>query len=107
MYPALYKHFKEASEDKYRDQKTRSKYKGLCKRLESLQFLPDLALMCDVLSELSQLSVDLQSGDATLIQANKKIKRTIRVIDSLKTINGDYYAEAVKALKQMMFKDIP
>ncbi|XP_022176912.1 E3 SUMO-protein ligase KIAA1586-like [Myzus persicae] len=87
MYPALYKHFKEASEDKYRDQKTRSKYKGLCKRLESLQFLSDLALMCDVLSELSQLSLDLQSRDATLIQADKKIKRTIRVIDSLKTIN--------------------
>ncbi|KAL4082353.1 hypothetical protein QTP88_030035 [Uroleucon formosanum] len=107
MYPALYKHFKEASEDKYRDQKTRSKYKGLCKRLESLQFLSDLALMCDVLSELSQLSLDLQSRDATLIQADKKIKRTIRVIDSLKTINGDYYAEAVEAIEQMMFKDIP
>ncbi|KAF0746987.1 E3 SUMO-protein ligase KIAA1586-like, partial [Aphis craccivora] len=88
MYPALYKHFKEASEDKYRDQKSRSKYKDLCKRLESLQFLSDLALMCDVLSELSQL-------------------RAIRVIDSLKIINGDYYAEAIKAIEQMMFKDIP
>ncbi|KAE9536624.1 hypothetical protein AGLY_007026 [Aphis glycines] len=76
MYPALYKHFKEASEDKYRDQKTRSKYK------------------------------DLQSHETTLIEADNKIRRGIRVIDSLKTINGDYYAEAIKAIEQMMFKDI-
>ncbi|KAF0711276.1 E3 SUMO-protein ligase KIAA1586-like [Aphis craccivora] len=107
MYPALYKHFKEASEDKYRDQKTRSKYKGLCKGLESLQFLSVLALMCDVLSELSQLSLDLQSRETTLIEADNKIRKGIRVIDSLKTINGDYYAEAIKAIEQIMLKDIP
>ncbi|KAL4121027.1 hypothetical protein QTP88_013612 [Uroleucon formosanum] len=63
----------------------------------------------EISTEWNQINVDgdLQSRDATLIQADKKIKRTIRVIDFLKTIDGDYYAEAVKAIKQIMFKDIP
>lgn len=52
--------------------------------------------MCDVLCELSQLSLELQSREATLIQADLKIKRTIRVIDTLKTTDGHYYAEVIK-----------
>jgi len=64
MYPALYKHLKEASKDKYCDKKTKSKYKTLSKRFRSL-FLSDLALKYDVLSELSHLSLDLQSRDVT------------------------------------------
>jgi len=107
MYPALYKHLTEASKDRYRDQKTKFKYKDLCKRLCSLGFIFDLALMCDVLSELSQLSFDLQSHEATLIQSVAKIKNTIQIIDSLKTIDGDYYAEVVKAKEQMIYKDVP
>lgn len=55
---------------------------------------------------MSQLSLDLQSREATLIEADKKIKRAIRVIDSLKTTDGAYYSEVVKAKELMSFKDI-
>ncbi|XP_060882119.1 E3 SUMO-protein ligase KIAA1586-like [Metopolophium dirhodum] len=59
-YPALYQHLSTASKDDSRDTKSRSKYLGLCKRLESIEFVLDLALMCDVLLELSNLSKELQ-----------------------------------------------
>lgn len=61
-----------------------------------------MALTCDVLSKLSQLSLDLQSCKATLIQYDAKIKKSIRITDSLKTtINSDYYAEVAKAKEQI------
>lgn len=51
--------------------------------------------MCDMLSELSQLSLELQDREVTLILADKKLKRTIRVIDSFKTTDGDFSTEVV------------
>jgi len=106
IYPALYSHLIQASQDKFRDGKIKSKYSGLSKRLGSIQFLLDLALMCDVLFEISQLSLDLQKQDMSLLQADVLIRRTIRVIESLKTMNGNYFSEAVKAKEKMIFKTV-
>lgn len=107
IYPALYNHLIQASQDKFRDGKIKSKYSGLSKRLGSIQFLLDLALMCDVLFEISQLSLDLQKQDMSLLQADVLIRRrTIRVIESLKTMNGNYFSEAVKAKEKMIFKTV-
>lgn len=58
-FPALCKHFQDASADTHCDGKTRSKFAGLLKKLSSVEFLEDLALMCDVLKELSMLSKEL------------------------------------------------
>lgn len=106
IYPALYNHLVQASKDTLRDSKTKSKYSGLSKRLGCIQFLLDLALMCDILFEISQLSLDLQKQDMSLLQADVLIRRTIRVIGSLKTMDGKYYSEAVKAKEKMMFKTV-
>ena len=65
-YSALHKHFENASEDTSRVSKVRTKYKGLMVRLESPEFLSDLALMYDVLEEeLSSLSLKLQDRSVT------------------------------------------
>jgi len=79
IFPALYNHLYNASNDSTKDKKTQSKYTGLYKKLRSPQFVLDLALMCDILKELSYLSNQLQSHTVTLLQADQLIKRTIRV----------------------------
>lgn len=86
-----------------------NKYLGLLKKLSSPEFVNDLAIMCDVLQELSNFSIELQSHAITLIQAEQSIKRCIRVITSFKTDNGDYICtnyQAVVAIKDMKFKNI-
>lgn len=105
-FPALHNHLNKSSKDILRDQKTRSKYLGLSKRLESIEFVLDLALMCDVLSELSYLSKELQSHKITMLYADQLIKRTIRVIESFKTKDGDYTSKAKEAKKNMIFRNI-
>jgi len=42
----------------------------------------------------------------SLLQADVLIRRTIRVIESLKTMNGNYFSEAVKAKEKMIFKTV-
>ncbi|VVC29623.1 Hypothetical protein CINCED_3A010564 [Cinara cedri] len=106
IFPALYKHLYTASNDSNRDSKTKNKYLGLLKKLASPEFVNDLAIMCDVLQELSNLSIELQSRTITLMQFEQSIKRCIRVIISFKTNNGDYMHQAVVAIKDMKFKNI-
>jgi hypothetical protein len=105
-FAALYNHLHNSSKDNLRDRKSRSKYLGLCKRLGSPEFVLDLALMCDILKELSYLSRELQSHSITLLRADESIKKTIRVVDSFKTKHGDFMLEALSAQNTMMFKNI-
>lgn len=58
--PALHKYFVQGSCDTERDGTTRATMLGLAKRLESQEYLCDLALMYDLLEELSILSKSLQ-----------------------------------------------
>ncbi len=62
---------------------------GLKKKLESAEFLQDLALFYDVLSELSMLSRMLQSRDMNVSKANHEISRTIRILESMKENPGE------------------
>lgn len=105
-FPALYNHLYNASNDSTKDKKTQSKYIGLYKKLESPQFILDLALMCDILIELSYLSNQLQSHAITLLQADQFIKRTIRVVESFKSKDGEHISEAKVAQINMVFKTI-
>ena len=48
-YPALYKHFKIASEDPSCDSVTNLTYSGLSMRISSHAFVNNLSIMCDAL----------------------------------------------------------
>ncbi|KAF0754597.1 E3 SUMO-protein ligase KIAA1586-like [Aphis craccivora] len=105
-FPALCNHFCNAANDSTKDSKTRNKYLGLKKRLASPEFLSDLGLMCDCLQELSTLSNQLQERTTTLIQGQKHIQRTIRIIESFKVIPGEHKSEVSKLKEVMVFKNI-
>uniref|UniRef100_A0A6P7GS56 E3 SUMO-protein ligase KIAA1586-like n=1 Tax=Diabrotica virgifera virgifera TaxID=50390 RepID=A0A6P7GS56_DIAVI len=76
-YSAIYNHFEKAKTDKNRSSTERSMYCGLSRQLSSLQFLLNLAIMYDILAELSMLSEALQNRETTVVYANKLIKRSI------------------------------
>jgi len=89
-FSVLSKHFLSSSTDITKDSKSRSKYLGLYKKLCSPEFLLDLSLMCEVLFEVSTLSLNLQKQTITLLESDSNIKRTIRVIESFKNNSGDH-----------------
>ena len=55
---------------------------GLAHGMQSKEFLCDLGLMYDALSELANLSQQLQTHLITLLRAEQLLKRTIRVLTS-------------------------
>lgn len=58
----------------------RQAYRGLTRRMQIMAFLYDLGLMYDALSELTNLSQQLQAHSITLLRADQLLKRTIRVL---------------------------
>ena len=60
------------------------KYSGMAARLCNKNFLYDLALMIDILQEISLLADALQARCITLSRAEKIIKRSIKVFEMLK-----------------------
>ena len=96
-YEALNKHFEKAAADQTRNSKERQTYRGLAHRLQSQEFLCDLGLMHDVLSELSNLSQQLQAHSVTLLKADEFLRRTIRVLASFKDSPGEKSEEASQA----------
>ncbi|XP_036600418.1 E3 SUMO-protein ligase KIAA1586-like isoform X2 [Trichosurus vulpecula] len=97
-YPTLYTHFSHSSS-----------YSGLAKRLANRNFLQDLALMIDVLEELSLLStaLHLQSRSTNIQKAQKLIKCTIRALERLKTGIGKHESQVEDLMKSDNFKGIP
>ena len=53
LFPALYKHFQEASMDSRRDALEKRKYSGLAVRISMIQFVQNLGIMMDALTEIS------------------------------------------------------
>lgn len=97
-FKSLNRHFELAAEDASRDSKDRQQFRGLKAKLSSKEFLLDLALMHDCLSELSDLSLALQERDMTIPQAHKLLQRTIRVIASFNDSPGEKVLEAEKSV---------
>jgi hypothetical protein len=64
VYPVRYEHF------------TYNKNSGMVNRLQNKSFLKDLALMLDVLQEISILSEALQSRAQNIVTAEKLLKTT-------------------------------
>ena len=94
-YPPLYTFFK-----------SEEKYSGMAKRLQNLNFLKDLALMADILSEISVLSVALQSRSLTLPKAEALIKRSIRAFELLVDRPGFHEKQIEDKLGSDLFQEI-
>jgi len=105
-FAALCRHFEMCSEDGSRDSRERQKFRGLLNKLSSQEFLQDLGLMFDTLHELSQLSLELQRSGITLPQADRAIKRTVRVLHSFKDEPGEKMSETTKAVAEESFQNI-
>lgn len=75
----------------------------------SPEFLYDLSLMCDVLLELSNLSLNFQNQNITLMEPDSNIKRSIRIIESFKDNIGErriYMKEVEMPNNDMIFKNL-
>jgi len=67
-----------------------AKHSGMAARLCNKYFLENLALMIDILQEISLLSNALQARKLTLTKAEQLTKRTIKVFEMLKESKGTY-----------------
>ncbi len=108
-YEALNRHFENAAGDQTRNSKKRQTYRGLARRMQSKEFLCDLGLMYDALSELADscLSQQLQAHSITLLRADQLLKRTIRVLASFKDTPGEKSEEALTAHALGHFGSVP
>ncbi|XP_039658030.1 E3 SUMO-protein ligase KIAA1586-like isoform X1 [Perca fluviatilis] len=106
-YEVLNRHFENAAGDETRNSKERQTYRGLAHRMQSKEFLCDLGLMYDALSELANLSQQLQAHSITLLRADHLLKRTIRVLASFKDTPGEKSKEALAAQALGQFGSVP
>lgn len=67
----------------------------------------NLGVMHDSLSELAELSLQLQNRNISLWNANTCIERTIRVLDSMANQLGPRAEEAEEACANLIFKNVP
>ncbi|KAJ1099189.1 hypothetical protein NDU88_004293 [Pleurodeles waltl] len=104
-YPALYKHFTNAADDGFHDSSTRNVHTGPGKWLASIQFA-NLGLMYDALQELSQLSLELQKCDSTIINAQQAIFRQIAVFEAMVYRQGNDFSQCKKAIEQNIFQGV-
>lgn len=82
-YESLLQHFSNAIIDDQRSSKEKANYVGLKNTLKSIEFVHNLGILFDALTELSELSIELQKRDLSLIAAHKLIARTISVLESM------------------------
>ena len=106
-FPALHSHFQAASTDALRDGRERSKYAGLAARLSSKQFVQNLALMLDALTELVDLSLEVQKRSVTIPIAHRAISRQVAVFEAMCSKPGPHLQEADNAVQRSLFKGVP
>ena len=94
-YPALYKYFS-----------SEAKHSGMAASLCNRYFLENLALMIDILQEISLLFDALQARNLTLTKAEQLVKRTIKVFEMLKESKGTYEKKIDDIAASESFKDI-
>ena len=94
-YPALHKVFKGEK-----------KFSGLATRLENKNFIKDLALMIDILTEIANLSVALEARGVGLERAERLIKRTLKAFRTLKSTQGCYEQKVERAVSSEDYRDI-
>lgn len=105
-YQALCEHFETASKDLTRDTKERAKYNGLLNIMTDVQFLKNLHAMSDALDEMGDLSEVLQRQNITLVEADKAIRTTIRIFDSMTTQPGPKLDKLLCSISENTYKGI-
>ncbi|KAJ4442673.1 hypothetical protein ANN_04262 [Periplaneta americana] len=105
-FNALVAHFTAVKDDRKRDSADRNMYEKLLMYVIKVDFILDLALMCDALQESSKLSLELQSRDVTLYSAHRKIKTQVMVFEKRNFNHGLHYSEVPKAEERLNFKGI-
>lgn len=105
-YPALYKHFKTATEDPTRDDTAKQTYSGLAMRISSHAFVNNLGIMFDALQELSELSLELQKRDSTIIAAHRTICRQIQVFEAMSERPGRYTQLSQRGVEESSFQGV-
>ena len=81
-------------------------YEGLQRKITSTEFVLDLALICDALQELSELSLELQDRSIDLYAANQKIKALVQVFKERPITPGPYYEMAATAVERLQFQGV-
>uniref|UniRef100_UPI00358F1FC4 E3 SUMO-protein ligase KIAA1586-like n=1 Tax=Myxine glutinosa TaxID=7769 RepID=UPI00358F1FC4 len=114
-YKVLHKHFTDESNTGKSNTETAT-YSGLKATLETDAFIHSLAVMLDAISEISELSLILQSESTTIVKAYQAVKRTIRALAQQKDQDGEnelsertdypYYTQYVKAMQEDSFKGV-
>lgn len=89
-YDSLASHFQAASKDESRSSTERQKFSSLLNHLLSVDFVMAMAIMLDVLEELSECSLALQANSMTISEAHRKLTLTCRVLSSFKEKPGPY-----------------
>jgi hypothetical protein len=79
-FPALHQQLCRAAVDPLRSSTEKAKFSGLCKKLTSVSFIHDLAIMKDVLRELSSVSLKLQQQKISVTQSLACIYSTSKVL---------------------------
>ena len=92
-YSALYKYFS-----------SEAKHSGMAARLCNRYFLENLALMIDILQEISLLTDALQARNLTLTKAEQLVKRTIKIFEMHKESKGTYEKKSMILLLQNLFR---
>ena len=78
----------------------------MLERLTSSEFVKNLAITYDALTELAYLSTQLQRREMTMYEADTIIRRQIRVLDSMVDEPGSHLQEALEAIEQGEFYGI-
>jgi hypothetical protein len=105
-YSALHKHFCAASTDVSRDDKTKAMFSGLATSIASPEFVMNLGLFMDALSELTKVSEALQRDDVTLPRAYQVISRTIRALEKMKDDSSQYIKESIAGVTNLTYRSV-
>ncbi|MGH0132821.1 UNVERIFIED_CONTAM: hypothetical protein FKN15_050685 [Acipenser sinensis] len=105
-YPALRKHFTAAAEDASRNNVTRQSYSGLAMRISLHVFVNNLGLVCDALQELSELSLELQKRDCTIITAHRAVFREARVFSAMSEQPGRHTQLSQRGIQEDSFQGV-
>lgn len=105
-FESLFQHFSNASMVDQRSSKEKAKFVGLKYTLKSIEFVHNLGILFDALTELSDLSIQLQKRYLFFMSADELIERTISVLESMANKNGEKTKEVNSAFEQKEFKGI-
>ena len=100
-YPALAAHF--ASSDHGAHQ---AKFEGLHSTLVSCTFLRNLSVILDALTEISTLSLSLQSRDVGLADSHHLILQTVKAMEAMVETPGEFVEAAEAAIGEGCFKGV-